>query len=198
MSANSRQRTANWRRLEICCESPSGAAVPAARRRADHSSASLSNPAAQREQVPGQISAVHRRHVVRPQRLQRVRVVPVVKMPAETHELVHRFDRARGPLYQDFDGNILEIVSRQIGQKRQADVSRRSSTGDSPGRIFLKIVGRQIVIVRASKLLEELPSSAGNHVQENIIVFSKSRRLPADRRAQPGRNRRRRKPKSDD
>ena len=83
--------------------------------RADHLAACV----AERDQMPGQISAVHRRNVLRLQRAQVARVVPVVEVAAKALEPVHRV-RASPPAAPRFRASR---SSRNRG--------RRSPTADT-------------------------------------------------------------------
>ena len=105
----------------------------------------------QRQQMAGEVAAVDRRDVARRQRLQGPRVVPVVEVAVVALERCHGAKASRRALDQRAGGDVAEIVGGEVGEQRQADVGRRGAVGDHAGRVFLEVVGRQPVVLRADE-----------------------------------------------
>ena len=108
-------------------------------------------PSAQRQQMAGEVPAVHRRNVARRQRLQGLGVVPVVEMPAVPLQASHRGERIGAALDERARRDVAEVVGGQIRQQRQADVGRRSAVGDRRDAILLVVVRGQPVVRRRTK-----------------------------------------------
>ena len=56
-----------------------------------------------------------------------------------------------------------------IAEKQQADVCRRRAMCDDWRRIFLKVVGREPVIVSADKGLKEAPRAARDQSRKRFV-----------------------------
>ena len=151
-------------------------------------------PQGQREQVPRHVPAVYRRDVERTQRFEGAGVVPVEEVSAIALELLHRRQRPPGPSNHIADGNVPEVVRGQIGQKRKAYVCGRGAVRDALRRIFLKVVGRQVVIRRADERFEESPGATGRGAKEERILVAKFWPRRNGRAAQPPGDQRRKGP----
>ncbi len=62
--------------------------------------------------MAGEVPAVYRGNIQRKQRLQSLRVIPVVEMAAVPFHRLHGLERLRGPLDQFAGGDVSEIVRR--------------------------------------------------------------------------------------
>jgi hypothetical protein len=149
----------------------------------------------QRPQVAAEVAAVNGRHVGRPQRLQRLRVVPVEPVAAVAFEPIHRVQRRRGAGDQRRGGGVAEVVRGQRGQQRQADVGRRGAVRDALDRRLLHVVGRQVVVGRADKGLEERPVPPRQRAQRQRLFGVDAGLAARQRLVQPPRHRRRGQPR---
>ncbi len=120
----------------------------------------------QGQQMAGEVAAVHRRDVQRWQRLQRLRVVPVVEVPPVTFQSVHRAQGVRRALDEQSGRDVAEVVSGQVRQQRQPDVGRRGAMGDCGNAILLIVVGGQPMVRGADEAVEELPRPPRQRAQE--------------------------------
>ncbi len=99
-------------------------------------------PRAQGQQVAGKVSTVDGGNVARSQGLERLRVVPVIKVPLVPVEGLHRSQRIGEALDQSSGRDIAEVVGGQVGKERNAHVGRRRSMRNLANGNFLVIVGR--------------------------------------------------------
>jgi len=136
-------------------------------------------------QVSGQIAAIDRRHVPRLERLERLRVVPVVEVPPEALELAHGCQRGPKAIEDLERADPAEIARGHRGEQKDAHVRRRGPVRDDGPRILLEVVRRQEVILARHERLEEPPARAGCR-QERLPVLvghvlgRPRRRRPAD------------------
>ena len=75
----------------------------------------------QREEVAGQVAAVHRRDVLRVQRPQVPRVVPVVEVAAKPRQVAHRLERGFQPRDGVERARPAEIAGADRGKQIEAD-----------------------------------------------------------------------------
>ena len=148
-----RPRTGRARRARRACRR----AREAASARRSGSARQLVEAGREREQVPGQVAAVDRRDVHRPQRLEGPRVVPVVEVPPVARHPIQRRERPLRPRDHLARGDVAEVVGGEVREQRQADVGRRGAVRDPVRRILLEVVRRQIVVLRPDERLEEPP-----------------------------------------
>ncbi len=155
-------------------------------------------PAAQGEQVAREIAAVHRRHVGRAQRSQRLRVVPIEPMALVLVHPVHGVERRRRALDHLPVGDVAEVSRREVGQQRQADVGGRGSMRHAFDRMLLHVVRRQEVVFTRHVGLEECPGAARQHVHV-VRLRMVERRLPTlERPVQAPHDARRDEPQRED
>ena len=153
---------------------------------------------AQRQQVPGQIAAVHRGDVAWRERLQGFGVVPVVEVPAMARQQFHGGQRALGSLHQSTDLQVSEVQRGEVGQQRQSDIGGRSASRHHQGRVLLDIVRRQPVVLGADPGLEEGPGATRQPAQEGELRTRELSELLPRRPAHPGHQRRRCEPQRQD
>ena len=139
----------------------------------------------QGQQMAGQVAAVHRRDIHGLQRLERLRVVPVVEMPLEALQFPHAVQGGAAALDQLAHGEIAEIVGRQVGQQGQADIRRRGAVRHHQVRMLLHVIGRQPVIVRPDEGLEIGPGLARHAMQETPLLGRQARHGPFNGAADP-------------
>ncbi len=149
---------------------------------------------AQGQQVPGEVAAVHRRDVQRRQRLQALRVVPVVEMTAVARQLLHGHQRVAGAVEQAVDAEETEVEPGQVRQQRHADVGRRGTVGDHRARALLQIVRRQPVVGGADVGLEERPGAPCQLAQKTRLCRRGREGVGLARLADPPRQRGRQQP----
>ncbi|KFB71345.1 MAG: hypothetical protein AW09_003508 [Candidatus Accumulibacter phosphatis] len=140
---------------------------------------------AQGQQVAGQVAAVHRRNVQGGQRLQRLRVVPVVEVAAMSLQRVQGAQGIGRALEQLAGREIAEVVGRKIRQQRHADVGRRGPMGDRGDAIFLVVVRRQPMLFRADEGVEERPGATRQRAQEKNLRTAQDRLAALQRTADP-------------
>ena len=151
----------------------------------------------ERDQMADEIPAVDGGNISLPERGQCPRVVPVQQVTLIALQLFQGAKGGRGAGDQLAGRDVTEIVGGQIRQQREADVRRRGAMGDHSHRMLLIIVGRQPIVVRADKGLEESPGPPGQPVQKNRLGHREPHFAALQRNAdQPG-DRRREKPKRD-
>ena len=82
---------------------------------------------AEGEQVSGEVAAVHARHIMREEWLERAGIIPIVEVSAMPFELMHRGQGVLRAFYQTSDRQEAEIAGGQIGQQRQAHIGGRGA-----------------------------------------------------------------------
>ncbi len=183
-------RRSPWRRVaqalraaesERVCRCPRRASGPAAGA-ALHSAAGVG----ERDQVAGEIAAVDRRDVVRLERPQVARVVPVVEVAAEARaasSIVASVASSRSTV--SMRPGPAEVARGHRGQQVEADVGRRGAVGDDRLRVLLEVVGRQHVVGGRHEGLEEAPGAARDQPQRARVGSARrgTRRRDARRQA---------------
>ncbi|MCY1280466.1 hypothetical protein D9M70_292520 [compost metagenome] len=81
-------------------------------------------PRAQGQQHACEVAAVHCRHILRGQGLQRPGVVPVVEVPAVTVEAGHGRQGPFAALQQAPCAQVAEVIGGQVGQDGDPDIGR--------------------------------------------------------------------------
>ena len=114
----------------------------------------------ERDEVTGEVAAIDRGHVLRVERAEVTRVIPVIEVTTEPLQAVHRAERGFEPLDRGQGAEPSEIVRGDGGEEIQPEVGGRRAVGHDRCRLFLKIVGRQGVVLGADKGLEEAPGPA--------------------------------------
>ena len=115
---------------------------------------------AERDEMTGEVSTVHRGYVLGIERAEVTRVIPVIEVTTETLEAVHRSERGFEPLDCSHGAEPAEIVRRDGGEEIQPEVGGRRAVGHHWCRFFLEVIGRKGVVFWADKGLEEPPGSA--------------------------------------
>ncbi len=110
-------------------------------------------------------------------------------MPAEAFEGFHALEGCFEPLHRVDGANPTEIAGGEDGEEIETDIGWRCPVGDNRLWIFLKIVGRQMVVIRSDEDLEETPGSACNFAQRFRVRVG-DRQMPHSRRrtARPSRD----------
>ena len=132
--------------------------------------------------MAGEVAAVDGRDVPGVQRLQGPRVVPVIEVSLVPIEAIQRAQGIAGAQDQLSGREVAEVVGGQVRQQGETDVGRRGAVRDRLGAVVLHIVGRQPVVLRADKGLEEGPGPPRQRTQE-AGLFGRQGRLAAHPRA---------------
>jgi hypothetical protein len=145
----------------------------------------LAEGAGERDQVRGQVARVDRRYVARFERVQILRVVPVVQVAAEFLHARHRRQRRLDAIERVAQAAPAEVARRDDRQQIEPDVGGRGAVREHPLRIFLVIVGRQVIFVVADERLEKPPGAAPDQAQLALFLarqlgFRHGRRRAAD------------------
>ena len=93
--------------------------------------------------------------------LQRLRVIPVVKVAPVPLQACHRAQGFVRALDELPDGNVAEVAGRQIREQGKPHVGRRRPVRNRRNRLFLVIVGWQPMVIGTDESLEEGPGSCG-------------------------------------
>ncbi len=147
------------------------------------------------DQVCGQIAAVDRGYILRFERSQVARVIPVVEVAAKSLQALH----GRQCCFQALDAfqrsDPAEVASADGAQQIQAHIRRRSTMCHDRLRILLKVIRRQHVIGGADERFEVSPGATRDQAQPQTVGGG-GRQATGDRRrfADPSRDRGRRGP----
>ena len=139
----------------------------------------------QRQQVAREVSAVHRRDVEGQQRLQGLRVVPVVEVTSMPRQGIHRAQRILRALDELPRRKVSEVVGGQVREERKPHVGRRRAMGDRGDAVFLVVVRRQPMVFRADEGLEERPGPPRKLPEKEDLVRRKGRPAASERAADP-------------
>jgi hypothetical protein len=115
----------------------------------------------QRDQVAGEVAAVHRRDVGRLEDAEPLELVPVVEVPAEAAHPLEGAEGALEPRRHLLDRDEPELGGGRDRDQLEADVRRRGPHRDGGRRIFLIVVRRQPVGLLADEVVEEAPVEQG-------------------------------------
>ena len=118
-------------------------------------------PLAQCQQMAGKVSAVHGRDVEGWQRLQGLRVVPVVEVASVTFQCFHRLECICRALDELSRRDVAEVVGGQICEKGQAHVGRRRAMRNYGSGMLLKIVRGQPSDLPGRRRFRKTPRSCG-------------------------------------
>ncbi|EDT03388.1 hypothetical protein BamIOP4010DRAFT_3075 [Burkholderia ambifaria IOP40-10] len=125
---------------------------------------------AERDQVPGEIAAVDRRHIPRLEGPQVPRVVPIIEMTAIALHQPHRREGLLQPRHRVQRAKPAELAGADGRQQVQPDIGGRSPVRDNGLRVLLEIVQRQHLIVSRHEGLEITPGPARVAPQLACIV----------------------------
>ena len=120
----------------------------------------------EREQMAGEVAAVHGRDVARLERAQLARVVPVVEVAAEALQARQRRERRLEPLHRVEEAEPAEVAGRDHRQQIEPDVGGRRAVRDDRPRVLLEVVGRQEGGPRPDEGLEEAPGPARGRAED--------------------------------
>ena len=112
--------------------------------------------------MSGEISAVNGGNVLGFERVKIARVIPVVEMPAKQFHLAHGRQRCFQALDRFQRAYPSEVPRANRGKKIEPDIRGRSPVGDNGFGRFLKIVGRERVVLLGNEGLKEMPCPARN------------------------------------
>ena len=147
----------------------------------DGSVAELPAGVAEGDQVSGQIPAIHGRHVLRLQGPKVTCVVPIVDVAVEALEPAHRRQGRLQPLHGIERAQPAKVAGRHNGQQVEPEVGGRRSMGHDRFWVFLKVVGREMVVLRHDEGIEEAPRAACDQPQRPRIG-NRARRWTRQRR----------------
>src|SRR5215210_8101414 len=116
-----------------------------------------------------QIPAVHGRDILRHERFQSARVVPVEEVAAKPWKLGKRLESQLKSFDELKCSDVAEVVRRDCRKQKQTDVGRRGAVRDDGLRVFLKIVRRQPLIFLADEGLEESPRAARDQMRHLLV-----------------------------
>jgi len=123
----------------------------------------------QRDQVSGEVAAVHRRDVARLEGTQIARVVPVEEMAAKPLQPLHRREGRLEALHRLGGADPAELAGSSRRQEQQTEIGRRCAMRhDGTGRL-LEVVRRQHVVRLGDERLEEAPGLACNEAQRRRL-----------------------------
>ena len=141
-----------------------------------------------------EVAAVHRRNVDRVQRLQRLGVVPVIKVAAIPFQARHRAQRAGRALDEASGRQVAEVIRGQIREQRQSHVGRRRAMRNHGHGMLLHIVRRQPIVFRADEGFEERPGFARKGAEKAGLIGRQAGSAASQRAAHPPGNRGRDQP----
>ncbi len=120
------------------------------------------------------------------QRRERGRVVPVQEVTVVPFETLQRRERGVEPRHEHVGGQVPEVVRRERGEERHADVRRRRAPREPrPLLAFLEVVGRQPSVCRRDERLEVAPGLAGRPAEHGPVVGRERSLARANCPAQP-------------
>ena len=151
---------------------------------------------AQCQQVSSKVPAVHRRDVQRRQRLQGLRVIPVVEVAFVTFQSFHGPDCLRCAVEHLADGYVAEVVCGQVCKERKAHVGGRCAMCNRGRAILLVTVRRQPVVLFGHECLEKCPGLPGDLPQENGLISAQNSFRAGEGTAHPPGDGRRGKPEA--
>jgi hypothetical protein len=110
-----------------------------------------------RNEVGGEVAAVHRRDVARLERPQVLGRIPVVEVTATAFEPLHRAERRFQALDQLQRTDPAEVPRADGRQQVEAEIGRRSPARDHRRGVLLEVVRRQPVVGRRDERVEVAP-----------------------------------------
>ena len=114
-------------------------------------------PVLQRDQTCAQISAIDRGQILWLERAQRTRVVPVAEMSAEARKLFQRIEHVFYKLLGTCKVYYPKLLRAHCRAQCKPDVSGRCAMCDADGRLLLKIIRRQEIILRGAECVKIAP-----------------------------------------
>ncbi len=112
---------------------------------------------AQRDKAGAEVSAVHRGDITRRHRRAVRGLVPVIKMPVPFFQPLQARQHFRKQLHGTLHTDKVQIRRRQHGEQSQTDVRWRGAAAQSRRWLRLKIVRRQVVVLRGKKFRKISP-----------------------------------------
>ena len=145
-----------------------------------------------RQQMAAEVAAVHGGHIHRQQRRQRLRVVPVQKMPTMALHPLQRGERGFHPCQQLGGVDPAELARASRAQQVQTNVGRRGAVRHHVHRQRLQVVRRQVVVIGHHAALEQAPGVARDAFKIGAIGLGQhqlgvGRAWPADAPGPQGR-----------
>ena len=119
----------------------------------------------QRDQVPGQIAAVHGRDIARGQHRAIGRIVPVEQVAIQFFQRCDRFQRLLQAGHRLGQADPAEIPRGDAGQQIEADIRGRGAGRRQRHRRFLMVVGRQVTVFGRHEGLKEMPGPTRGQAQ---------------------------------
>ena len=123
-----------------------------------------------RQQVASEVAAIHGRYIGRLQHLQRLGLVPIEQMPFVFGQAFYRLQRQLQALHQLGCSDPAELARAGCRQQIQADVGRRCAVRQRGLQVYLQIVWRQVVVLRADTILKVAPGIARQRQQVSLVV----------------------------
>ena len=132
---------------------------------------------AQHGQTGGEVAAVHGGNVLRQQRTQSARVVPVIDVAAPLGQLFagrKNVFHKPGHLRHGAEAEVRRCERRDQGE---TDVRGRSAVRKARGRLLLPVIGRKVVFLRRAECGKVGPDLRGLAEQEAPVCLRQGRRL---------------------
>ncbi|MNV22380.1 hypothetical protein D3C71_1133500 [compost metagenome] len=144
--------------------------------------------------MASQVAAIHGGDVSGRQRLQGFGVIPVVEMPAMARQYVQCGEHLPCALQHPGNLQIAEVVGRQIGQQRQADIGGRRAPCHYQRWMLTDVVRWQPVILGAHIGFKERPGATRQPAQKYQLGCGQVGIARRRRASQPRHDRRRGQP----
>ena len=141
--------------------------------------------------MSGQIAAIDRGYVLRIERTQVARIIPIVQVAAILSHASHGSQGRFQPIYGLGGSDPGEVPRACDRQKVKADIGWGGPVGHHRLRRFLEVVWRQGIFGGRDEVLEEAPCPSGDQSQRPGVRLGQ--RTPAQhsrRKARPKRHRR--------
>ena len=110
----------------------------------------------------------------REQRLQRLRVIPVVEVAPVPIQGFHCSQCILRALDELSGRKVAEVVRGQIRKQRKSHVGRRRAMRDHGSAILLIVIRRQPVVLRADECLKEGPGFSGKLSEKKELAGGQS------------------------
>src|SRR5438045_2222697 len=128
-----------------------------------------------------QISAIYGGNEERRKRLKRLRVVPVVKMPAMPWHFADGAERMRCFLHKFSRSQIAKFACHLTHIQKKSDICRRNARGDFE-RLFLNVVRNEPVVLFSTEL-RKIPAGTDRCAPKEESVFFRNLGLRHECRA---------------
>ena len=122
-----------------------------------------------RDQVSGEVAAIHRRDVARLEGTQITRVVPVEEVSPKPLQPLHRREGGFKALHRLGGADPAELAGSGRRKEQQTEIGRRRAMRHDGRRRLLEVVRRQHVVRFGDERLEEAPGLPRNEAQRGRL-----------------------------